>query len=75
MDPNWLVPPPGLVAAAAALPRLEAPGDPAARLAALLAVGAHPRTGLARVALGSEASRIVHGSPVPVLVRPLARAA
>jgi nucleotide-binding universal stress UspA family protein len=47
----------------------------ARRPATLLAVGAHPRAGLARVALGSEAARIVHGSPVPVLVRPLARAA
>ena len=59
MDPIWLVPPPGLVAAAAALPRLEAPGDPAARLAALLAVGA---AGAYAWALdGPEAGRRVWG--------------
>ena len=40
LDPIWLQPPPGLVAAAAALPRPAPAGDPAARLAALLAGGA-----------------------------------
>jgi hypothetical protein len=40
VDPIWLEPPPGLVTAAAALPRPAAAGDPATRLAALLAAGA-----------------------------------
>ena len=39
MDAIWLAPPPGLVAAAAALPRPAAVGDPTGRLAALLAAG------------------------------------
>lgn len=46
-----------------------------ARPATLLAVSSHARTGLARVLAGSEAARIVHGSPVPVLVRPIPTAA
>ena len=59
MDPIWLVPPPGLVAAASALPRPEAPGDPAGRLAALLAAGA---AGAYAWALdGPEAGRRVWG--------------
>jgi hypothetical protein len=36
----WLVPPPGLVAAAAALPRSPAAGDPPGRLRAVLTAGA-----------------------------------
>ena len=40
MDAVRLVPPPGLVAAAAALPRPAPAGGPAARLTALLAAGA-----------------------------------
>jgi len=40
VDAIRLVPPPGLVAAAAALPRPAAVGDPAGRLAAVLAAGA-----------------------------------
>jgi hypothetical protein len=40
VDAIRLAPPPGLVAAAAALPRPVARGDPAARLTALLAAGA-----------------------------------
>ena len=40
MDPIWLMPPPGLVAAAAALPRPDPAGDPAGRLTAVLAAGA-----------------------------------
>ena len=41
------------------------------RPATLLALTSHARTGVARVVLGSEAARIVHGSPLPVLVRPI----
>jgi hypothetical protein len=40
VDAIWLVPPPGLVAAAAALPRPVSAGGSAARLAELLAAGA-----------------------------------
>jgi hypothetical protein len=40
VDPIWLMPPPGLVAAAAALPRPDPAGDPAGRLTAVLAAGA-----------------------------------
>ena len=40
MDPIWLMPPPGLVAAAAALPSPDPAGDPAGRLTAVLAAGA-----------------------------------
>jgi hypothetical protein len=40
VDPIWLVPPPGLVAAVAALPRPGPAGDPAGRLTAVLAAGA-----------------------------------
>lgn len=36
--------------------------------ATLIAVATHGRTGLARVALGSTAMRVVHHSPCPVLV-------
>ena len=39
---------------------------------ALLVATTHARTGLARAALGSEVARIIHHSPVPVLVQPLA---
>lgn len=37
---------------------------------AVLVATTHARTGLARAALGSEVARILHWSPVPVLVRP-----
>jgi nucleotide-binding universal stress UspA family protein len=37
---------------------------------ALIAMGTHGRTGLARVTLGSVAMRVVHGSACPVLVTP-----
>jgi hypothetical protein len=40
MDPIWLVPPPGLAAAAEAAARQELAGDPVGRLAALVAAGA-----------------------------------
>ena len=57
--PIWLVPPPGLVAAAAALPRPAAAGDPAGRWAAVLAGGA---AGAYAWALdGPEAGRRVWG--------------
>jgi nucleotide-binding universal stress UspA family protein len=36
---------------------------------ALIAMATHGRTGLARVALGSVALRVVHGSPCPVLIQ------
>jgi nucleotide-binding universal stress UspA family protein len=39
----------------------------------LLVATTHARTGLARAALGSEVARIIHRSPVPVLVHPLSR--
>jgi nucleotide-binding universal stress UspA family protein len=39
--------------------------------ATLLALTTHARTGIARVVLGSEAARIIHASPVPVLVHPV----
>jgi nucleotide-binding universal stress UspA family protein len=39
----------------------------------LLVATTHARTGFARAALGSEAARIIHRSPVPVLVQPLSR--
>jgi nucleotide-binding universal stress UspA family protein len=39
---------------------------------ALLVATTHARTGLARAALGSEVARIIHRSPVPVLVQPRA---
>lgn len=59
MDAIRLAPPPGLVAAAAALPRPAAGGDPAARLAALLAAGA---AGAYAWAIdGPEAARRVWG--------------
>jgi nucleotide-binding universal stress UspA family protein len=38
--------------------------------AATVVVGTHARTGLARLALGSVAAAIVHGSPAPVLAVP-----
>jgi nucleotide-binding universal stress UspA family protein len=38
--------------------------------ASLVAVATHARTGVARVALGSEAARMMYGSPIPVLVHP-----
>jgi nucleotide-binding universal stress UspA family protein len=38
--------------------------------ATLVAATSHARAGLARAALGSEAARIIHRSPVPVLVQP-----
>jgi hypothetical protein len=57
--PIWLVPPPGLVAAASALPRPAAAGDPGGRLAAVLAAGA---AGAYAWALdGPEAGRRVWG--------------
>lgn len=37
----------------------------------LIVVGTHGRTGLARVAFGSVAQRIVQGSPCPTLVIPV----
>ena len=37
----------------------------------LMVVITHARTGFARAALGSEAARIIHRSPVPVLVQPV----
>ena len=37
----------------------------------LLVATTHGRTGFARAALGSEVARIIHRSPVPVLVQPL----
>lgn len=40
MDPIWLVPSPDLVDAATALPRPPPAGDPAGRLAAILAASA-----------------------------------
>jgi hypothetical protein len=40
VDAIWLIPPPGLVAAAAGLPRPASAGDPADRLTAVLAAGA-----------------------------------
>src|SRR4029453_19559195 len=40
VDPIWLMPPPGLGAAAAALPSPDPAGDPAGRLTAVLAAGA-----------------------------------
>ena len=59
MEAIRLVPPPGLVAAAAALPRPAAAGDPAARLTAVLAAGA---AGAYAWALdGPEAGRRVWG--------------
>jgi hypothetical protein len=57
--PIWLVPPPGLVAAAAALPRPAAAGDPAGRWAAVLAGGA--AGAYAWVLDGPEAGRRVWG--------------
>jgi hypothetical protein len=58
-DAIWLVPPPGLVAAAVRLPRPAPAGDPAGRLAALLAAGA---AGAYAWALdGPEAGRRVWG--------------
>jgi nucleotide-binding universal stress UspA family protein len=39
--------------------------------ATIVAVTSHARIGLARAALGSEAARIVHRSPAPVLVQPI----
>jgi len=39
----------------------------------LLVATTHARTGFARAALGSEVARIIHRSPVPVLVQPLSR--
>lgn len=48
--------------------------DSAGRLpVTLIAVATHGRTGLARVALGSTAMRVVHHSPCPVLVARPAR--
>jgi nucleotide-binding universal stress UspA family protein len=41
------------------------------RSATMLAVTTHARTGLARAIVGSETARIVHGSPIPVLVHPV----
>jgi nucleotide-binding universal stress UspA family protein len=38
---------------------------------ALLVATTHARTGLARVAFGSEVARMIHHSPVPVLVQPV----
>ena len=59
MEAIRLVPPPGLVAAAAALPRPAAAGDPAARLTAVLAAAA---AGAYAWALdGPEAGRRVWG--------------
>ena len=59
MEAIRLVPPPGLVAAAAALPRPAAAGDPAARLTAVLAARA---AGAYAWALdGPEAGRRVWG--------------
>ena len=40
---------------------------------ALLVATTHARTGFVRAALGSEVARIIHRSPVPVLVQPLSR--
>jgi nucleotide-binding universal stress UspA family protein len=40
----------------------------------LLVATTHARTGVARAALGSEVARIIHRSPVPVLVQPLTNA-
>jgi nucleotide-binding universal stress UspA family protein len=42
------------------------------RPASVVAVTTHARTGVARALVGSEAARITHESPVPVLVQPLA---
>jgi nucleotide-binding universal stress UspA family protein len=39
--------------------------------ATIVAVTSHARTGLARAALGSEAARIIHRTPAPVLVQPI----
>ncbi|MFL5881481.1 MAG: hypothetical protein ACJ782_15640, partial [Actinomycetota bacterium] len=59
MDAIWLAPPPGLVAAAAALPSPDPVGDPAGRLTAVLAAGA---AGAYAWALdGPEAGRRVWG--------------
>jgi hypothetical protein len=59
VDAIWLAPPPGLVAAAAALPRPGPAGSPAGRLTAVLAAGA---AGAYAWALdGSEAGRRVWG--------------
>lgn len=41
------------------------------RPAELVVATSRARTGFARAALGSEAARIIHRSPVPVLVQPL----
>ena len=41
------------------------------RPADLLVATSRARTGFARAALGSEAARIIHRSPVPVLIQPL----
>ena len=41
------------------------------RPADLVVATSHARTGFARAALGSEAARIIHRSPAPVLVQPL----
>lgn len=39
--------------------------------ATIVAATSHARSGLARAALGSEAARIIHRCPVPVLVQPV----
>jgi hypothetical protein len=36
--------------------------------AELIALGTHGRTGLARLALGSVAERVIHIAPVPILL-------
>jgi nucleotide-binding universal stress UspA family protein len=41
--------------------------------AALVAVTTHARTGLAHALLGSTTARLVHDSPVPLLVTPIGR--
>jgi nucleotide-binding universal stress UspA family protein len=41
--------------------------------ATMLAVTSHARAGIARAVLGGEAARIIHASPVPVLVHPATR--
>jgi hypothetical protein len=71
VDAIWLVPPPGLAAAAAALPRPARSGDPPARLTAVVAAGA---AGAYAWALeGPEAGRRVWGE-LAALAQPVLQA-